>query len=264
MIKDAIGILDMGIESFNILSTLSQEFKYERFVYINDLKNYPYEGKKEEDILAYVKANVEVLLKEGIKLLIVSSDTIIEYCSDYLSSLKIPTLQLVSTLIDYVNQNYEQKNIVLLAKNAIIEANLYQKNFKYNHLYNIACDDLENIINSKLIKTSKSFSKTKETFKSVIKRDVNIVVTSSPYLLNLKTEILEYLKIDEITDLGEIFAQKIREQKLPLYDKGKGKITIISNIEKKEFKIRTYWSKLKYQYLYLNKEEQKRKVYGVR
>ena len=142
MNKLPIGIIDINVDGLYILNTLCNEFKNEDFLYINDLKNDPYEGKEPEVILNYVKKNVEKLLSQNIKLLIVINDSIIEYCSDYLSTLNIPIINIQKVIIDYVNKNFEQKNLILCAKDYILKANLYQKNFNYNHIYNIPSDNL--------------------------------------------------------------------------------------------------------------------------
>jgi glutamate racemase len=246
MIKDAIGILDMGMESFNILPILTKKFKHERFVYANDLPNQPYEGKNEPEILELVKVNVEKLLRENIKLLVVSSDVIIEHCLDYLLTLPIPVIDLVSTLIDYVNLKYEQKNIVLLAKNSILEANLYQKNFKYNHLYSCPSDELESIIRNRMTKTTKSFYTAKEILLPAIKKDVDVIVTSTPDLMLMKIEMGEYLKGSEITNIGEIIADKITEAEIKFNDKGRGKIQVLTKTSKKAFRTYLYGEKFPY------------------
>ncbi|HBP25805.1 MAG TPA: hypothetical protein DD618_02505 [Acholeplasmatales bacterium] len=246
MIKDAIGILDMGMESFNILPILAKKFKHERFVYANDLPNQPYDGKTEPEILELVKANVEKLRRENLKLLVVSSDVIIEHAIDYLRTLSIPVIDLVSTLINYVNVKYEQKNIVLLAKNSILEANLYQKNFKYNHLYCCASDELESIIRNRMTKTTKSFYTAKEILLPAIKKDVDVIITSTPNLTLMKIEMGEYLKGSEITNVGEILAERMTEAEIKFNDKGRGKIQVLTDTNKKTFRTYLYGEKFPY------------------
>jgi glutamate racemase len=249
MIKDAIGILDMGMETLPFVYILSKIFRRERFVYANDLKNQPYEGQSPESIMNYVKTNMERLLSQNLKLVIVGSDVIFEYTQAYLQSLSIPVINVVDTLIDYVNTNYEQKNIVLLAKNSVLEANLYQKNIKYNHLYSLPSDELESIIMNKLTKTTKAFYTAKETLAPAIKKEVDIVITSSPFLTLMKIELEEYLKLAEITDLGEIFAQKIKESGCTFYDKKRGSITILGTTSKRHFQNFFIGPVFKYKYI---------------
>lgn len=249
MNKRPIGIIDINVDGLYILNSLTKEFKNEDFIYINDIKNYPYEGREQEEIVKFVTENVEKLLEQNIKMLVVISDTIIEYCLDYLQTLNIPVINIVQSIINYVNKNYEQKNLALLAKSYILKANLYQKNFNYNHMYNIASEELENMIIENKMKTSKSFKASFETFKNSPKKEYNLLIITAPWLELLKIEILEYLEVDEFIKLGNVLSEDIKNANSECYNRGKGKITILSKIDKKEFADLTKWFNLKYKYI---------------
>lgn len=249
MNKRPIGIIDINVEGLYILNSLTKEFKNEDFIYINDIKNYPYEGREREEIVKFVTSNVEKLLEQNIKMLVVISDTIIEYCLDYLQTLNIPVINIVQSIISFVNKNYEQKNLALLAKSYILKANLYQKNFNYNHMYNIASEELENIIALNKTKTSKSFKTTFELFKNSPKKEYNLLIITAPWMELVKTEILEYLEVDEFIKLGNVLTDDIKKVNTEIYNRGKGKITVLSNVEKKEFVELTKWFTLKYKYI---------------
>jgi hypothetical protein len=62
----------------------------------------------------------------------------------------------------------------------------------------------------------------------------------------LKIEISEFLEVDEIIKLGDVFSNEIRKLDLGSNSRGKGKITVISNVTKKEFKSMIKWFNLKY------------------
>ncbi|MCK9471158.1 MAG: hypothetical protein M0Q88_05325 [Bacilli bacterium] len=260
MIKNAIGIIDSGVEGFNILDTLTKKFKHENFIYINDLKHYPYFNMTETEALEVIKSNVERLMDLEVKLILVVSDVIVDLAKDYFASLSVPVFDVVSLLIDYINENYEQKNIALFGLNEVLEANLYQKNFKYNRLYNIPSNELEELIMNKGLKTSKSFLKTKETFKQLKGKGLDVIIASSPYLILLKTEIEEFLSFNEITDFGEIVANKIHNEFMDLNIKGRGKVTVLGNIDKSKFFHMTSWTTFKYKYNDLDKKNRKQKL----
>lgn len=255
MKKKAIGIIDMSFEGFNVLNGLVNKYRNDDFIYINDQLNSPYEGKEEEVIVELIKKNVERLMEYEIKFLIVVSDTIIEYGSEYLSSLNLPVVDLVNSFIEYVNELYELKNMMLLAKKTILDTNMYQKKLKYNHLYNIASDDLMEIMDNNLLKTSKSFQVTSDKFQHLSKRDIDILISSSPYLVKLKTEILEYLKIDQILEPSEAIIWKIDKiiDKNIFTNKGKGKLIVVSDLTKKDILNQTKWSNIKFTHILLKK-----------
>ncbi|NLD27114.1 MAG: hypothetical protein GX661_07120 [Acholeplasmataceae bacterium] len=249
MVKDAIGIIDLGLEGFSIAKAFAHIFRREHIIYYSDLQHDSYLNITENEVQEIVKTGIQNLLASKIKLLIVASDLIIDLAAPALEGLSIPVVNPVQVLIDYLNVKYEQKNIVLLAKNEILQANLYQKNIKYNRLYNIPSNELEAVINERMIKTSRSFYTIREHFKPILKKEIDVIVTSSPYLINLRTEMAEYVKFEEITDVGMILADKIRKENIVAFnEKGKGGFTVRSHLSKKEFGRCVYWAECKYHY----------------
>ncbi|MDD2258799.1 MAG: hypothetical protein WC278_05515 [Bacilli bacterium] len=251
MIKRPIGILDMGIEGFVLLQSLRRKFIYEDFIYINDIDNYPYEGKEEKEILSYVKDKVAFLLSYDIKVLIVVSDTIIEYCEDYLNSLDISVINPVHEINKEVSRVYEKKNMVLLARKAILDAKMYQKYFVYNHLYNLPSDLLNDILDKGNIKTSLSFDLTKQVLKPVLQRDLDIVIISSLYYILLKTEISEYLDNIKILSTDDLIIKALKQEKIEFETTKKGKTLVFSNYDEKEFRNINRWVISDYNYMKL-------------
>lgn len=207
--KGTIAVLDVGLGGINVFSTLAKTFPRERFLYQNNLKYHPYSERSEAEIKELVDADIDGVMRENPAVLIIVSDTVIEYGAEKLKMLDIPVIKIDDALVEYANRNYEQKNIVLLARKETIEANLYQKRFNYNHLYNIPSDELERIIEEKQTKTARSFTAVKEAFRPVMKKEVDLIVTGSPCLIDLQTEIREYIKYQMITDVGMIIANKL-------------------------------------------------------
>jgi len=239
MDKTPIGIIDMGVENLSILNYLSKAFKYEDFIYINDLEVPEYEGLAEDVIQKRIEANVEKLLSFNVKLIIVVSNTIIEYHRNYFNEISVPVVNIVDTIIDYINDNYEHKNMAFIATENIINANLYQKYFKYNHLYNLVSDSMEEFLTKNLVKTNESFNLTRELIKTVIKKDLSIIIPSSFNMMLIETEINEFLPNGNILNINEIMSDKIKAALLAIENfstKKLGKTTIIINVSKKDFK----------------------------
>lgn len=248
MVKKLVGILDCGFEGITVLEKLSQNVNGVSFIYLNDYLNYPYEGKPVIDITSYIQKNIDKLLSMNVDAIIVVSDVIVEYASDLLSTIKVPLITSVKAITNYVYEKYEQKNMALFAREDILESNMYQKNFKYNRLYNIPSDEIENLINQNEVKTSKSFAAVNEASKLIPKKEVDVIIPSSPFLIKLKTEFNEYLKFSELIDVGNIISSKLIE--LLNYDNDKkSNIIVMCKLKKQEFKQKTKWLNLKYKYI---------------
>lgn len=236
--KSPIGILDMGIENISILNLLQANFKYEHFIYVNDLECPNYEGLPEKTIFNRVQDNVEFLMAKNVKLIIVVSNTILEYCYDYFNDIQVPVINIIDIITSFINDKYEFKNIALMAKESIIDANIYQKNLRYKHLYNINTDLLDEVINDNKFKTQLSFNLTKDTLKTVLSKDVDVIVPTYFNLLLFRTEIKEYMSSAIILELMSVFVDKITAALLAIeniYLKQKGKIEIYVNSDKINF-----------------------------
>ena len=150
-------------------------------------------------------------------------------------------------IINYLNENYEHKNILFLAKQYIIKANIYQKNIKYNHLYNVESDELEDIILKKQTKTAKSFEKVREVLGSVHNREYNVLVYVDAYLKNLRIEFNEYNTGNDVLDLASLIATNL-ELEFDKNTRNTGNL-VLSKLTKVDFDNTVYWIDCKYKYI---------------
>lgn len=260
MRKSPIAVLDEGIYGINFFNYLANKYKYEELIYINDLSHYPYEGLEEEAINKLVSKKIDLLLSLDVKAIIIISNSIVEYCSDYLNKLKVPVIRIDNAIIDYVNKKFDQKNIVLFGKDSILKSNIYQKNFKYNHLYTVLSDNFEDIIIKKEVKTSKSFNEMKEATKHLANREIDLFLMLEPFLENLYTEINEFIKASTIGNLNEILNKACSNKKIFTNTKKSGKRFIYTDLSKKEFKEKVHWIDMKYKYQTINELKNKLKI----
>ena len=191
-------VLDMGIGGLSVLNTLKQELVDETIIYINDLDIENYEGMEFYDIERRIEILIERALKYNPKLLVLVNDTLIEYGKDYFEKIDIDKVYIVDEIIDYVNQNYELKNMAFFAPQGIIESNMYQKNFKYTRLYNLNADNMNRSLSNALMKTSESFSDMKLALLPIYKKELDVIVSTIPNMLLFQTEIYEYVKSRDV------------------------------------------------------------------
>lgn len=254
MKKQPIVILDEGFQGINIFNGLSRIYKNEEFVYVNDYLNYPYEGKEEEAIQRYVNNKLDFIKLLNPKGLIIANSVIVEYANNVFVNLGFPVYKIDEAIINFISKEYDQKNIALVAPESVIKANIYQKNFRYNHLYAIFSDELEKVITLRKVKTSTSFSKMKEACKFILSKDVDIFLMVDSIIENLYTEINEYVKTDRISNMTDIINNHLLEKGIEFYQKGKGKRFVYSDLNEKEFKEKSYWIDMKYSFMTIEKK----------
>lgn len=208
-----IVVLDMGINGLSVLNLLKKELSEETIVYLNDLEVDNYEGKEISEIEYKIKVLIERLKKYNPKLLIIVNDTLIEYGRELFEELDVKKVYIVDEIIDYVNENYELKNMAFFAPQGIIESNMYQKNFKYTRLYNLNADNMMNSLNNALMKTSTSFNEMKLALLPVYKKELDVIIPTLPNLLLFQTEVYEYVKAKDIDiiPLDKIIVNKAKK-----------------------------------------------------
>lgn len=240
-IKKTIGVLDLNIDNISFLNVLRNKFVNDDIYYINDLTIENIDEMDVEDINKNVNNLITYLMSKQIDILVVVSDNIVEYCDELLNSLSVPVIQIVNETINYVNENYEYKNIGFLSTTSMIKANIYQKNLRYNHLYNMNGDDLKDLIRNHLVKTTESFQEVKTVIAPVFKKDLDIVIPSLVNYLMVTTEINEFLKDVEVIKIDELLCNSIQKQlyklqELPIKGKGKTYLCLNDTVDEKQLK----------------------------
>lgn len=240
-IKKTIGVLDLNIDNISFLNVLRNKFVNDDIYYINDLTIENIDEMDVEDINKNINNLIIYLMSKQIDILVVVSDNIVEYCEELLNSLSVPVIQIVNETINYVNENYEYKNIGFLSTTSMIKANIYQKNLRYNHLYNMNGDDLKDLIRNHLVKTTESFQEVKTVIAPVFKKDLDIVIPSLVNYLMVTTEINEFLKDVEVIKIDELLCNSIQKQlyklqELPIKGKGKTYLCLNDTVDEKQLK----------------------------
>lgn len=241
----SIGLLDGGFEGINIFNDLTRKYPSQSFIYVNDATFFKGDISDTEELNLHTKTNIDFLLNKGVKIIICLSYELMTLCKELFDSLNIAIYYLTSNIIEYVNNKYEHKNICFLAKENVLKDNIFQRDFKYNRLYNIPCDELEELIMNKKTKTALSFEKVRNICKNVIDKPIDSLVFLDSILSYLKIEFKEYITYKEIVDLSEVAILKIKNKFTTI---GKAKNIIASTIMKNEFLDNNFVIKSKYKY----------------
>ena len=271
-IKKPIVVLDLNTNALVVLNKLKEVLPNENIIHINDLERTTYEVEDKDMILdidgitSGIKRLLERVKKYDPKLLLVASDSIIEYGKEQIEGLNIPYILITDVIIEEINKNYEFKNMAFFATQGIIEANLYQKNFHYTRLYNLNADNILDSIRNYKMKTSDSFNQMKVALFPLYQKDVDVIIPSIPNILMFKTEIFEYVMEENpsivVLPVDKLLADKAlsvlsgnlnpKKDKNPVYlvrklDKEN------KNLKQEEKSLRKLYDKvlnLKYQFIY--------------
>ena len=231
-----IGVIDMGYEGMSLLESIYNSFPHENIIYVNDPKRSPYEGRNSEDILELVSASYEKIKNYKLKMIVVLSDTICEHALDYLESLELPVINVVDILTRTVNKQFNNKNILYVARNSFLETNIIQKNIKYSHLYTCEGENLIKHAEEKNVKTGESFSMIQSLVKPFASKNIEVVISTSPLITMYHTEFKEYLKDCDVLMFNHLINEEINKKlKAKANEKDKGEIYIVSPCIDKDY-----------------------------
>jgi glutamate racemase len=91
-----VGIFDSGVGGLTVLRRIAERLPNEAIVYLGDTARLPYGAKSPDTVRRYARACARILLKRGIKLLVVACNTASAYALDALRrDLDIPVLGVI-------------------------------------------------------------------------------------------------------------------------------------------------------------------------
>ncbi len=92
----AIGIFDSGVGGLTVVRKVTERLPHESIIYLGDTARVPYGTKSADTVIRYAQACADILLEQGIKMLVVACNTASAFALDSLrDSLEIPVLGVV-------------------------------------------------------------------------------------------------------------------------------------------------------------------------
>lgn len=239
-------MIDSGVGGFSILSMLQKKYPFENFVYILDHAHFPYGNKTEEELELVLQENLRLAREQDAKLIILACNTLSALFMQKLRD-EQDVIAIIEPTISFVNQNYEGKDILLLATPFTIDASVYQKNLKSNHLYSVACSTFATLVEEEQLKTPKSFKETTKVLKSYTKKNVDVILSACTHFGFLKTELQELFPNSEFVTnsmaVSEVITEKLGTD---LYDKKSSKTKFITSLSKAEIKQKCEYFEITY------------------
>lgn len=125
-----IGVFDSGMGGLTVLKELKALMPSESFIYLGDTARLPYGTKSKDTVVQYAMQMAELLIKKGIKLLVVACNTATMASLDALKD-SYPDLPIVGVIKPgasaAVSAVHRQKNVLVLGTETTVNSNVYTK-----------------------------------------------------------------------------------------------------------------------------------------
>lgn len=126
----AIGIFDSGVGGLTVLDQIKKVLPNENIIYLGDTKNFPYGDKSKEDIIKYSENNTRLLIKKGVKLIIIACGTATSQALETLrKKFDIPIIGIIEPTVNYIKEKNIDK-IGVMATEGTIRSGAWENSLK--------------------------------------------------------------------------------------------------------------------------------------
>ena len=105
-----IGIFDSGVGGLTVLAEIKKVLPKQDVVYLGDTLNFPYGSKTKEEIIEYSIGNVEFLLSQTVKAIVIACGTATSQALDALKEkYNVPIIGIIEPTVEYIkNLNLQE------------------------------------------------------------------------------------------------------------------------------------------------------------
>ncbi|WP_125722723.1 glutamate racemase [Flavobacterium ustbae] len=212
--NNPIGVFDSGIGGTSIWSAIHDLLPNEKTIYLADSKNAPYGQKSKDEIVALSKKNVEFLLENNCKLIVVACNTattnaIFELRRDY----NIPFVGIEPAIKPAAN-NSQTQIIGILATKGTLNSELFNKTaemFQNTKIIEQVGHGLVQLIEDGNLYSPEMTQLLESYLKPMIEANIDYLVLGCshyPYLIpQIKKILPDHIKI---IDSGEAVARQTK------------------------------------------------------
>lgn len=146
-----VGIFDSGFGGLTVMRAISDLLPHENIIYLGDTANLPYGTKSKETIERYTKQNIDFLIQQGVKTVVIACHTASCLALETVKPLySIPLLGVSDASIELTVQKSPTGKIGILGTRGTIASKTYQNLIQKKHpgatIIPIACQLLVNLV----------------------------------------------------------------------------------------------------------------------
>lgn len=201
-----IGVFDSGIGGLTVLSDLVNRFPNEDFLYLADTKNCPYGTKSKEEIVEIVRKNIDYLIKENVKMIVIACNT--ATVNSYSILKNIPIVRIIDPTAKKINEI--EGRVLLLATNYTISSGIYQSRIA-RPIEVEPCSDFVGLVEEGKTQTPESLEVVRRHLEK-FKGRVDTVCLACTHFGLLVPEIKEVLGDVQIIDSSNMVGDVVQEE----------------------------------------------------
>ena len=239
-----IGIFDSGVGGLTVFKQIRKELPNENIMYLGDTKNFPYGNKSRNEIIKFAIENTEILIKKGVKLIVIACGTATSQAIDVLrEKFDIPIIGIIEPTIQYVKEQ-NIKEIGVIATEGTIRSGAWEKKLKEHiediKVINKACPMLATIAEQGKAESKEGRKAIKEYMEPFKENNINKIILGCTHYPIYEKIIREEFEYDiELIDTGiavSKYLEKFMKEKSLSNREHHRKESILLTKPEKEFK----------------------------
>lgn len=246
MDKRPIGIFDSGVGGITVLKEIKEKLPEENIIYLGDTKNFPYGNKSKEDIIRFSIDNVQKLLKQNVKIIVIACGTATSQAIEILKEkFDIPIIGIIEPTVKYIkNQKFDKVGVI--ATEGTIKNGAWERKLKDEipniQVVNKACPMLATIAEEGKAKSKEGRKVIKEYMIPFKEKRVNKIILGCTHFPIYEQIIREELEYDvELINTGKFVSleleQILKKNNLENDNFNKGNIIIDLTKQEEQFNV---------------------------
>ena len=139
-----IGIFDSGVGGLTVARAVMKQIPGYDIVYFGDTAHTPYGTKSPETVISYTINNIEFLLSQGARLIIIACNTASSVVTAaVLKQFSVPIFEVITPAVDLAAQASKNLHFGVIGTRATIASGIYEKKILENQpqarVYSAAC-----------------------------------------------------------------------------------------------------------------------------
>lgn len=215
MENQPIGMFDSGVGGLTVYKEIKKAMPNEKIIYLGDTKNFPYGSKSKQSIIDLSKKNIDFLLEQNVKAIVIACGTATSQVLEEVQSIyKVPIIGIIQPTIEYIKSKENIKNVGVIATRGTIRSSSWEINLKKQieniNVYNKECPLLAPMAEEGWIDNEIAKLTIHEYIKDFPKLDA-LILGCTHYPL-FKKIIEQQMQNTEIINTGEKLANYMKDK----------------------------------------------------
>lgn len=213
-----IGIFDSGVGGLTVFSEMIKALPEEDMIYLGDTKQFPYGNKSRQTIIELAKKNIEFLISQGAKMVVIACGTATSQALSTVQGLyDIPIVGIIEPTVEALKKE-KIHTVGVIATTGTIRSNAWEKSIVKSmpnvKVINKACPLLAQMAEEGWTDNEIAYLTIKEYLKEFEGKQIEKLILGCTHYPLFEKILKEQLKNVEIIDTGKMMGNYLEKMLL--------------------------------------------------